>query len=88
MRTSVRSFLITLLLILAAMALPGCVQLQTPDGLTFTRFSPFFNGQIGVVEVNTPDFQAKIQGYKSDTAETLEATTQLINAAKNAAPLP
>jgi len=82
MRTFFRAFLVTLALIAAVLLLPGCVQLTTPDGMTFTRFSPFFNGQIGTVEVNTPDFTAKIQGYKSDTAETLEATTLLINAAR------
>jgi hypothetical protein len=62
----------------------GCVQLATPDGLTFTRFSPFFNGTIGTVEVTTPDFNAKITGYKNDAAEMLDASTKLINAAKGA----
>lgn len=73
---------------LASTLLSGCVSLETPDGLKFSRFSPFFNGTIGVVDVSTPDFTAKIQGYKSDGAEMLQATTQLINAAKGAAPIP
>lgn len=76
MKLFLRSFLVTLLSILAILLLPGCVQLQTPDGLTFTRFSPFFNGQIGVVEVNTPDFTAKISGYKSDSAEVAGAIAE------------
>lgn len=74
-----------LLALLIALLFAGCVQLQTPDGLKFTRFSPFFNGTIGTVEVNTPDFNAKISGYKNDAAEMLDASTKLINAAKGAA---
>jgi len=64
------------LLAVALLVLPGCVQLTTPDGMTFTRFSPFWNGQIGIVEVNTPDFSAKVSGYRSDGAEMAGAIAE------------
>lgn len=88
MKTFLRSFLTTLALLGALILLPGCTSITTPDGFQFTRFAPFFNGSIGAVEVTTPNFMGRVEGYKSDSAQTIEAVSALVREAKGAAPIP